>query len=68
MNYGAILTREIVRNKGLVVTIAIDPATYTFARSNLEKSVYIDVLLPRGEGALDYPPSAPYDKICITAT
>ena len=65
--YGAALAQEIVGNKGLVVTIEIDPATYAYARSNLEKSGYIDVLLLLGDGALGHPPCAPYDKICITA-
>ncbi len=65
--YGAALAQEIVGNKGLVVTIEIDPATHAFARSNLEKSGYLDVLLLLGDGALGYPLCAPYDKICITA-
>jgi protein-L-isoaspartate(D-aspartate) O-methyltransferase len=65
--YGTALAREIVGSEGLVVSIDIDPLTYEFARSNLEKSGYGDVILVRGDGGLGYPQHAPYDRICITA-
>ena len=66
--YGAALAREIVGKGDQVVTIEIDPETYAFARRNLEELGYKDVVLLRGDGALGYPPCAPYDKICITAS
>lgn len=65
--YGAALARKIVGNEGLVITIEIDPATYAFARRNLEVLGYKDVVLLLGDGAFGYPLYAPYDKICITA-
>ena len=66
--YGAALAREIIGIGGHVVTIEIDPETYAFARKNLEALGYKDVFLLQCDGALGYPPWAPYDKICITAS
>lgn len=66
--YGAALAREIVGGKGKVVTVEIDPETHEFARKNLEKLGYTDVLLVLGDGSLGYPPEAPYDKVCVTAS
>lgn len=66
--YGAALAREVVGEQGLVVTVEINPNTYRFARSNLEKLGYRDVITILGDGSLGYPPLAPYNKICVTAT
>jgi len=66
--YGAALAREIVGKGGLVVTMEIDEKTYGFAKENLEKTGYGDIRLILGDGSLGYPPEAPYDKICVTAT
>ncbi|RLC23772.1 MAG: hypothetical protein DRH21_06540, partial [Deltaproteobacteria bacterium] len=38
--YGTALAREIVGPDGLVVSIEIDPLTFEFAKSNLEKAGY----------------------------
>ncbi|MHA2022083.1 MAG: protein-L-isoaspartate O-methyltransferase [Candidatus Thorarchaeota archaeon] len=65
--YGAALARELVGEKGLVVTIEINESTYEFASRNLEKTGYDDVKLICGDGSIGYPDEAPYDAICVTA-
>ncbi len=65
--YGAALAREIVGNRGLVVSMEIDPATFAFARRNLEEAGYRDIILVNGDGGLGWPEQAPYDRICVTA-
>ncbi|MFX0107505.1 MAG: protein-L-isoaspartate O-methyltransferase [Candidatus Hodarchaeota archaeon] len=65
--YGAALAREIVGSSGKVVTIEIDEETYNFAKQNVRKLGYDDVLLVLNDGSLGYAPQAPFDKICITA-
>jgi len=66
--YGAALARELVGSSGKVVAIEINEVTYEFARVNLQRTGYADVVLVLGDGALGYEPEAPYDKICITAS
>ncbi len=65
--YGAALAREIVGQVGLVVSIEIDPLTFAFARHNLERAGYHDIVLVQGDGGLGYIEMAPYDRICLTA-
>jgi protein-L-isoaspartate(D-aspartate) O-methyltransferase len=65
--YGAALAREVVGPRGLVVSIEMDPVTFEFARENLEKAGYGDIVLVRGDGGLGYPGRAPYDRVCVTA-
>jgi protein-L-isoaspartate(D-aspartate) O-methyltransferase len=65
--YGTALAREIVGPEGVVVAVEIDPLTFAFARENLERAVYGDMVLLQGDGGLGYPEFAPYDRICITA-
>lgn len=65
--YGAAVAREVVGNQGLVVSIEIDPVTHEFAKRNLERMGYADVLLILGDGALGYPGMAPYDRVALTA-
>ena len=65
--YGTALAREIVGPEGLVVSVEIDPLTFAFARNNLERAGYRDLVLVQGDGALGWPQLAPYDRICITA-
>jgi protein-L-isoaspartate(D-aspartate) O-methyltransferase len=43
--YGAALARELVGSEGLVVSIEINPTTFRFARENLERTGYQDVVL-----------------------
>ena len=66
--YGAALAREVIGKNGKVVTIEIDKETYEFARRNLERSGYKDILIVFGDGSLGYPSESPYNKICITAS
>ena len=65
--YGAALASEIVGSEGLVVSIEINSTTFRFARENLEKTGYQDVVLVLGDGSLGHPEMAPYDAICVTA-
>lgn len=65
--YGTALAREIVGTEGLVASVEIDPVTYEFAKENLKKAGYTDIILVNGDGGSGYPPMAPYDRICVTA-
>jgi protein-L-isoaspartate(D-aspartate) O-methyltransferase len=65
--YGAALAREIVGNDGLVVSVEIDPETFAFARDNLTRAGYGDIVLVQSDGGLGWPEHAPYDRICVTA-
>ena len=66
--YGAVLAREIVGDSGKVVTVEIDEDTYNYAEENIKRLGYDDIIMVLGDGGLGYPPGAPYDKICITAS
>ena len=65
--YGAAVAREVVGPTGLVVSIEIDPVTYEFGKTNLERAGYRDVRVVLGDGGLGGPEYAPYDRICIAA-
>jgi protein-L-isoaspartate(D-aspartate) O-methyltransferase len=65
--YGTALAREVVGDEGLVVSIEIDPLTYAFARKNLERAGYSDLVLIQADGGLGCLDKAPFDKICLTA-
>ncbi len=65
--YGAALARELVGEKGLVVTIEINEITCKFAETNLKRTGYGDIKVICGDGSAGYPEDAPYDAICITA-
>jgi protein-L-isoaspartate(D-aspartate) O-methyltransferase len=65
--YSTSLAREVVGPDGLVVAIDIDATTLAFARKNLERAGYTDVVLVHGDEGLGHPEHAPYDAICITA-
>ncbi len=66
--YSAALAREVVGDEGLVVTIEIDEDTYRFAKDNLSRLGYYDVVVILGDGSKGYAPLAPYAKIAVTAT
>ena len=66
--YGAAIARELVGYKGLVVTIEINKKTCNFAKKNLERAGYDDVIIIHGDGTLGYKEKAPYDAISITAS
>jgi protein-L-isoaspartate(D-aspartate) O-methyltransferase len=57
----------VVGPEGLVVAIDIDAATLAFARENLDRAGYSDVVLVHGDGGLGDAEHAPYDRICVTA-
>ena len=65
--YGAAVARQVVGPTGVVVSIEIDPVTYEFGRTNLERAGYHDVRVVLGDGGQGSPEHAPYDRICITA-
>jgi protein-L-isoaspartate(D-aspartate) O-methyltransferase len=65
--YGTALAREVVGTQGRVVAIDIDAITLAFARENLNRAGYADVVLIHGDGGLGDPPHAPFDRICVTA-
>jgi protein-L-isoaspartate(D-aspartate) O-methyltransferase len=65
--YGAAVAREVVGSEGVVVSIELDPVTLAFARANLDRAGYGDVLAVLGDGALGHPERAPYDRISVTA-
>ncbi|MCK5652068.1 MAG: hypothetical protein KAJ42_11850, partial [Gemmatimonadetes bacterium] len=61
--YGAAVAREVVGEEGLVVAVEIDPMTFEFARANLERAGYQDVVLVNADGGLGFPALRPYDRI-----
>jgi protein-L-isoaspartate(D-aspartate) O-methyltransferase len=65
--YGTSLAREVVGPEGLVVAIDIDATTLAFARHNLDRAGYNDVVLAHGDGGLGCLEHAPYDRVCVTA-
>ena len=65
--YGAAVAREVVGTDGLVVAMEIDPITFEFARRNLERAGYGDVVLVNADGGLGYPALAPFDRVSVTA-
>jgi protein-L-isoaspartate(D-aspartate) O-methyltransferase len=65
--YGTALAREVVGADGLVAAVDIDAVTLAFARENLRRAGYTDVVLIHGDGGLGHPENAPYDRICVTA-
>jgi protein-L-isoaspartate(D-aspartate) O-methyltransferase len=65
--YGTALAREVVGARGQVVAIDIDAMTLSFARENLDRAGYADVVLIHGDGGLGAPEHAPFDRICVTA-
>jgi protein-L-isoaspartate(D-aspartate) O-methyltransferase len=65
--YGTALAREVVGDEGLVAAIEIDATTLAFARDNLERAGYRDVILVHGDGGLGDVEHAPFDRICVTA-
>ena len=65
--YGAAVARQVVGPDGLVVSVEIDPVTLEFAKGNLDKAGYRDIVLVQGDGGLGYPEKSPYDCIAVTA-
>jgi protein-L-isoaspartate(D-aspartate) O-methyltransferase len=65
--YGAAVAREVVGEEGLVVATEIDPVTFEFAKRNLDRAGYEDVVLVNADGGLGYLELAPFDRVSITA-
>lgn len=65
--YGTAVAREVVGEEGLVVAIEIDPLTFEYAKANLERAGYGDVVLVRADGGFGHPELQPYDRIAMTA-
>jgi protein-L-isoaspartate(D-aspartate) O-methyltransferase len=65
--YGTAVAREVVGKEGLVVAMEIDPLTFAFAKGNLEKAGYKDLVLVNEDGGLGYAELQPYDRVAITA-
>ena len=57
--YGTSLAREVVGSEGLVVAIDIDATTLDFARENLNRAGYTDVVLVHGDGDSVTPTTPP---------
>ncbi|MFC1802786.1 protein-L-isoaspartate O-methyltransferase [Thermoproteota archaeon] len=66
--YGAAMAQELVGPEGIVVAVEINPDTFRFAKENLKKAGYEDVILVLGDGTLGYLQEAPYDAVSITAS
>ena len=65
--YGTAIAREVVGDEGLVVAIEIDRLTFEYAKANLDKAGYRDVVLVQADGGFGYPELQPYDRISVTA-
>jgi protein-L-isoaspartate(D-aspartate) O-methyltransferase len=65
--YGAAVAREVVGPNGLVVSVEIDPLTYEYAKGNLERAGYDDIVLVNADGGHGHPDLSPYNKIAVTA-
>ncbi|MYW74375.1 methyltransferase domain-containing protein, partial [Pseudonocardia sp. SID8383] len=64
--WNAALLAELVGPDGAVTTLDIDDDLVAGARANLDAAGYDDVDVVVGDGALGYPPAAPYDRIELT--
>jgi protein-L-isoaspartate(D-aspartate) O-methyltransferase len=68
--YNAALMARLAGERGLVVTVDIDPALVARARANLAVAAAgpaAEVILICGDGGFGAPDYAPYDKIIVTA-
>lgn len=65
--YNAAIMQHIVGTAGSVTTIEYDPDIAQQARDHLEAAGFPQVTVIAGDGALGYPPNAPYDRILCTA-
>ena len=63
----AALLAELIGDTGHVVTVEIDPDLAAGARTALDTAGYHNVDVHCVDGTLGHPPSAPYDRIVVTA-
>jgi protein-L-isoaspartate(D-aspartate) O-methyltransferase len=66
--YNAAIIAEIVGDAGSVTTIDIDPTITNDARVHLTEAGYARVDVVTGDGWQAWLPSAPYDRIVVTAS
>ncbi len=68
--YGAALAREIIGAKGEVITVEIDRKAYRFAKKNLNRLGYEDIIVVSGDGVsfCQDQEQAIFDKIVFTAS
>ncbi len=64
--YNAALLAHLVGDDGHVVTVDLEDFLVEKARRQLAAASFTQVQVVRGDGALGYPPSAPYDRIVAT--
>ncbi|MEJ8279005.1 methyltransferase domain-containing protein [Pseudonocardia spirodelae] len=64
--WNAALLARLVGPDGAVTTLDIDDDLVAGARANLAAAGYDHVTVVTGDGALGYPPAAPYDRIELT--
>jgi protein-L-isoaspartate(D-aspartate) O-methyltransferase len=64
--YNAALMSHIVGSDGTVVSVDIDSEVAAQAREHLTSAGYQDVTVVAADGAVGYPPSAPYDRVIAT--
>lgn len=64
--WNAALLAELVGPDGAVTTLDIDDDLVAGARANLDTAGFDGVEVVAGDGALGYPPGAPYDRIELT--
>ncbi|GIH15771.1 methyltransferase, FxLD system [Rugosimonospora africana] len=64
--YNAALLARLTGPAGGVTTIDVDRDLVDGARSNLDATGHRDVRVVLGDGALGYPPGAPYDRVVAT--
>jgi protein-L-isoaspartate(D-aspartate) O-methyltransferase len=64
--WNAALLAELVGPGGAVTTLDIDDDLVAGARANLDAAGFDRVDVVVGDGALGYPPAAPYDRIELT--
>jgi protein-L-isoaspartate(D-aspartate) O-methyltransferase len=68
VGYNAALMAHILGDGELVTTIDLDPDMAQYARENLQRlgPPYSAITVVAADGALGYPPNAPYDRIIVT--
>ena len=64
--YNAAMLAQLVGPAGHIVTVDIDDDIVEAARQHLNAAGITNVSVILGDGALGYPPGAPYDRIILT--
>jgi protein-L-isoaspartate(D-aspartate) O-methyltransferase len=64
--YNAALLAVLAGDEGQVSTVDIDPEVAAGARAHLDAGGFGQVSVVQADGALGWPPAAPYDRIILT--